>query len=127
VQPQDNSAKLARAAYVRSVSPVIDRLSARRADARRRLRRARRPGHQAEAARALVNAYADARRAISADASSSAERAGLLAQLSSAERAYRRLAVAARNENERAWRSASRAAVENERRFERSLVTLTSA
>ncbi|HYN52278.1 MAG TPA: hypothetical protein VES62_15265 [Thermoleophilaceae bacterium] len=127
MQPQDNSAKLAQAEYARSVSPVIDRLSARRAEARRRLRSARRPGHQAEAARALVQAYAGARRAISGQPSTSAERAGLLARLSSAERAYRRLAVAARNENERAWRAASRAAVEHERRFERSLVTLTSA
>jgi hypothetical protein len=37
------------------------------------------------------------------------------------------LAAAATNENKRAWREASRAAVEHERRFERSLLTLTTA
>ena len=126
-QPQTGSAELAQAEYVRSVSPVIDRLSARRAVARRKLRRAQRPEPQAAAASALAKAYADAGREMSAESSSSPEGARLRAQLRSAERAYRRLAAAAINENERAWREASRAAVEHERRFERSLLTLTTA
>ena len=125
-QPAD-SAELAQAEYVRSVSPVIDRLSARRAGARRRLRKARLPGSQAAAARALASAYADAGQGMSGAASTTPEGARLRAQLRSAERAYRRLAAAARTGNDRAWRSASRAAVEHERRFERSLLTLTTA
>lgn len=123
----DDSAQLAQAEYVRSVSPVIDRLSSRRAGARRRLRQARLPGSQAAAARALASAYADAARAMSGAASTTPEGNRLRAQLRSAERAYRRLAAAARTGNDRAWRSASRAAVEHERRFERSLLTLTTA
>ncbi len=125
-RPAD-SAQLAQAEYVRSVSPVIDRLSARRAGARRRLRQARLPGSQAAAARALASAYADAGQAISGAASTTPEGTRLRAQLRSAERSYRRLAAAARTGNGRAWRSASRAAVEHERRFERSLLTLTTA
>jgi hypothetical protein len=109
------------------VSPVIDRLSARRTAARRKLRRARRPEHQAEAARALVGAYADARRRLSADPPASLDGARLRDQLRSAERAYRRLVAAARADNPRAWRAASKAAVEHERGVERSLRTLTTA
>ena len=126
-QPQTGSAELEQAEYVRSVSPVIDRLSARRAVARRMLRRAQRPEPQAAAASALAKAYAAAGREMSAESSTSPEGARLRAQLRSAERAYRRLAAAAANENERAWREASRAAIEHERRFERSLLTLTTA
>ncbi len=127
VQPPGTAAKLARAEYVRSVSPVIDRLSARRAAARRRLRHARRPDRQADAARSLVKAYADARRALSTEPPASLDAADLRARLRGAERAYRRLAAAARNDNDRAWKSASGVAVEQERRFERSLSALTTA
>ena len=127
VQPPGAAAKLARAEYVRSVSPVIDRLSARRAAARRRLRRARRPDRQADAARSLVKAYADARRALSTEPPAPLDAADLRARLRGAERAYRRLAAAARSENDRAWKSASGVAVEQERRFERSLSALTTA
>jgi serine/threonine kinase PknH len=126
VQPPGAAAKLARAEYVRSVSPVIDRLSARRAAARRRLRRARRPDGQADAARSLVKAYATARRALSTEPPASLDAADLRARLRGAERAYRRLAAAARSENDRAWKSASGVAVEQERRFERSLSALTT-
>jgi serine/threonine kinase PknH len=125
--PPGTAAKLARAKYVRSVSPVIDRLSTQRAAARRRLHRARRPALQADAARSLVKAYARARRALSAQPPASLKGADLRQTLRGAERAYRRLAAAARGENRRAWRSASRAAVEQERRFERSLSSLTAA
>ena len=127
VQPPGAAAKLVRAEYVRSVSPVIDRLSARLAAARRRLRRARRPDRQADAARSLVKAYADARRALSAEPPVSLDAADLRARLRGAERAYRRLAAAARSDNDRAWKSASGVAVEQERRFERSLSALTTA
>jgi serine/threonine protein kinase len=125
--PPGTAAKLARAEYVRSVSPVIDRLSAQRAAARRRLRRAKLPASQADAARSLVKAYAKARGALSAQPPASLQGADLRQTLRGAERAYRRLAHAARSENRRAWRSASRAAVEQERRFERSLSSLTTA
>jgi serine/threonine kinase PknH len=125
--PPDTAAKLARAEYVRSVSPVINRLSAQRAAARRRLRRAKRPASQADAARSLVKAYAKARRALSSQPPASLGGVDLRQTLRGAERAYRRLAQAARSENRRAWRSASRAAVEQERRFERSLRSLTTA
>ena len=125
--PPGTAAKLARAEYVRSVSPVIDRLSTQRAAARRRLRRARRPARQADAARSLVKAYAKARRALASQPPASLQGADLRQTLRGAERAYRRLAAAARGENRRAWRSASRAAVEQERRFERSLSSLTAA
>ena len=126
-QPPAATAQLEQAEYVRSVSPVIDRLSARRTAARRKLRRARRPEHQAEAARALVGAYADARRRLSAEPPASLDGARLRDQLRSAERAYRRLVAAARADNPRAWRAASKAAVEHERGVERSLRTLTTA
>ena len=125
--PPGTAAKLARAKYVRSLSPVIDRLSTQRAAARRRLRRARRPARQADAARSLVKAYAKARRALASQPPASLQGADLRQTLRGAERAYRRLAAAARGENRRAWRSASRAAVEQERRFERSLSSLTAA
>lgn len=125
--PPGTAAKLARAEYVRSVSPVINRLSAQRAAARRRLRRAKRPATQADAARSLVKAYAKARRALSSQPPASLGGVDLRQTLRGAERAYRRLAQAARSENRRAWRSASRAAVEQERRFERSLSSLTTA
>jgi serine/threonine protein kinase len=127
VQPQPATAQMEQAEYVRSVSPVIDRLSTRRTAARRKLSRARRPEHQAEAARALVRAYADARRQLSAEPPASLEGARLRDQLRSAERAYRRLAAAAQADNPRAWRAASKAAVEHERSFQRSLRTLTTA
>jgi serine/threonine protein kinase len=126
-QPPAATAELEQAEYVRSVSPVIDRLSARRTAARSKLRRARRPEQQAAAARALVRAYADARRQLSAEPPASLAGARLRDQLRSAERAYRRLAAAARADNPRAWRAASKAAVEHERSFERSLRTLTTA
>lgn len=126
-QPRPDAALLAQARYVRGLSPVIDRLSERRADARRRLRRARRPESQAQAARALAGAYADARKALDGEPPESLEGARLDAQLRSAERAYRRLGAAALGDNRRAWRSASRKAIEHERRLERSLNTLTSA
>ena len=125
--PPGTAAKLARAEYVRSVSPVIDRLSTQRAAARRRLRRARRPARQADAARSLVKAYANAGRALASQPPASLQGADLRQTLRGAERAYRRLAAAARGENRRAWRSASRAAIEQERRFERSLSSLTAA
>jgi serine/threonine protein kinase len=126
-QPQTSTAELEQAEYVRSVSPVIDRLSARRTAARSKLRRARRPEQQAAAARALVRAYADARRQLSAEPPVSLAGARLRDQLRSVERAYRRLAAAANADNPRAWRAASKAAVEHERSFERSLRTLTTA
>jgi serine/threonine-protein kinase len=126
-QPPAATAELEQAEYVRSVSPVIDRLSTRRAAARRKLRRARRPEQQAEAARALVKAYAGARRQLSGEPPASVEGARLHDQLRLAERAYRRLAEAAQADNPRAWRVASKAAVEHERSFERSLRTLTTA
>ena len=126
-QPPPETAELEQAEYVRSVSRVIDRLSARRTAARSKLRRAQRPEQQAEAARALVRAYADARRQLSAEPPASGAGAQLRDQLRSAERAYRRLAAAANSDNPRAWRAASKAAVEHERSFERSLRTLTTA
>jgi serine/threonine protein kinase len=126
-QPQAATAQLEQAEYVRSVGPVIDRLSARRTAARRKLRRARRPQQRAEAARALVRAYADARRQLSAEPPASLDGARLRDQLRSAERAYRRLVAAAHADNPRAWRAASKAAVEHERSVERSLRTLTTA
>jgi hypothetical protein len=125
--PPGTAAKLARAEYVRSVSPVIDRLSAQRTAARRRLRRAKLPASQADAARSLVKAYAKARRALSSQPPASLGGVDLRQTLRGAERAYRRLAHAARSGNRRAWRSASGAAVEEERRFERSLRSLTAA
>jgi hypothetical protein len=126
-QPKVPAAELAQAEYVRDVSPAIDRLSERRAAARRSLRRARLPENQAVAARRLVKAYAQARRRVSAEPPASADAAGLRAELRSVERAYRRMATAARNDNRRAWRSASRAAATRERSLDRSLRSLSSA
>jgi hypothetical protein len=126
-QPRAAAAQLAEAEYVRSVNPVIDRLSARRTAARLALRRAGHPERQADAAKALVAAYAQARRALPANSPESLDAAELRDRLQSAERAYRSLVAAARNDNRQAWRSASKAAVENERRLDRSLRTLTSA
>ncbi len=126
-QPQTSTAELEQAEYVRSVSSVIDRLSARRTAARSKLRRARLPQQQAAAARALVRAYADARRQLATQPPASVEGARLRDELRLAERAYRRLAEAAQADNPRAWRAASKAAVEHERSFERSLRTLTTA
>jgi len=119
--------KLEQAEYVRSLDPAIDRLSAKRAEARKRLLRARRPARQAEAASMLANAYADARAALSGKPADGLDDLHLGARARAAEQAYRRLAAAARTGSSRAWRVASQAAVERERQFERALRTLSAA
>jgi hypothetical protein len=110
-----------RAAYVRRVDRTVARLDRRRTAARHRLRAARTPARQQAAARALANAYRDARVALPrtpARVRSPAPR------LRTAQRAYVGLAVAARSGDRRAWARAGRQVSRSEARLHRALRSL---
>jgi hypothetical protein len=109
--PADTS-RVTQAAFVHDVAGKVDRLRTRREVARQRLREARGAAGQAAAASALADAYRDARAALPAPQSGAPR---LADDLLRAERAYRRLAAAARRRNQRAWRAAGRETVRHER------------
>jgi hypothetical protein len=122
-----SAAQTERRAYVRKVNRTIDRLGQRRAEARKRLRRAEAAAGQAAAARALAGAYRKAGRALPDEPPESFSDGRLRAGLSDADHAYRRLASAAREHDGKAWRDAARAAVRSEARVERALGALQSS
>jgi len=110
-----------RTAYVRGVARVMERLDARRAAARRKLRAARRPNDQASQARALADAYRDARKALPSRPATGSAADPLGAKLGAAERAYRRLAAAAKRRDARSFRAAGHEVLRREREVERAL------
>ena len=113
--------RVQQAAYLEEVAGAIDRLRARRDASRRQVRAARRPAGQAAGARALARAYQDARRALPPPPTGSSAAPALAESLLQAERAYRRLAAAARGSNEPAWRAARREVLRRERALEGTL------
>jgi hypothetical protein len=116
-----------RAAYVRDVDRVMRQLSAERATARHKLRRARRAGVQAAQATRLAGAYGHARAALAKAEGSGFASRPLSADLSGAERAYRRLAAAARRHDARAFKAAGAQVVVRERTLENALERLQQA
>ena len=110
-----------RASYLRSVDGVMQRLSAQRATARRDLRAARRARAQAASATALADAYRAAREAIPAGGAAGSADASLVPELRGAERAYRALAAAARQESPRAFRAAGQTVLRAESELARAL------
>jgi Protein kinase domain len=110
-----------RAEHIEAVGDAVRRLDARRVALRRELRRARRPAGQAAAARALAAAYGDTREALPGPAVAIPGAGRIAERLRETERAYRRLASAARSRDRRAWRVARRATVRREAGLERAL------
>ena len=104
------------------VGPVVKRLDKRRAAARRRLRGARLPAGQKAVATALARVHRDARRSILRAPGQAASEDVLADHLQGVERAYRRLAAAARR-GSRAWRLASDEVLDRERDLELLLRT----
>jgi hypothetical protein len=122
-QAHDQRARLAD--YVRIVDRAVERLGARRAAARRRLRGAEGPAGQAAQAEALAAAYGKAGKELAGKPPAEASAAPALGKrLRATARAYRRLAAAARKGNERAWREARDEALQRERDLQRALGTL---
>jgi serine/threonine protein kinase len=113
--------RLQQAAYLEEVTRAVDRLRARRRTARGRVRAARRAVGQAAGARALARAYRDTRKTLPSPPAGSRREAPLAEGLLQAERAYRKLAAAARGSKRRAWRVARREALRRERALERTL------
>ena len=108
-------------AYTHRVSTAVERLRTRRVAARRRLREARRPAGQAATAQALASAYRDARRALPAGPATPTTTPHVDDDLREAERAYRKLATAARARRQHAWRAARRQALGREQALRREL------
>jgi protein kinase-like protein len=89
------------------VDRVFARLDARRASARRQLHSAGRPARQAASARELAAVHRRARLALVRAPGRQRMETQLVARLRRVERAYRRLAVAARRRDAAAWRASS--------------------
>jgi Protein kinase domain len=111
------------AAYSQGVTKAVESLRERRVAARRRLRAARGAAGQAAAAEALADAYERARRALPEPLPGAAGVAGLAQSLRDAERAYRKLAAAARGRDARRWRVARRVTLRREAVLQRALRT----
>jgi Protein kinase domain len=118
--PQDRPRE---ATYTQRVTRAVERLRERRVTARRRLRAARRPAGQAAAAGALAGAYRGARKALPPPPAGATGGPALDESLRDAERAYRKLATAARGRNRRGWRAARRDARRREAALHRALRT----
>jgi serine/threonine-protein kinase len=108
-------------AYTQQVNTAVERLRGRRVAERTRLREARRPVGQAAAAKALANAYRDARQALAAGPAIPTGKLQLADGLRNAERAYRQLAAAASARRRHAWRIARREALRREGALRREL------
>jgi hypothetical protein len=105
-----------------TVGPVVERLEKRRAVARRRLRAARRPAGQAAIATHLARIYRDAGRSLLRSPAKAGQNEQLADRMRAVERAYGRLARAARR-GPRAWRLASAEVLDSERDLELLLRT----
>lgn len=111
-------------AYVEGVSDAVDRLRARRVTARRQLHEARRPAAQAAAASRLARAYGDAREALPAAPAGTSTQPRLASGLREAQRAYRKMAAAAKGGDRRAWLIRRREALRRERAVDDALRTV---
>jgi serine/threonine-protein kinase len=120
-----STAAVVHARYLRTVDTAIDRLVARRAAARSRLRAADGRRGQAVAAKALAVAFRDAHDTL--PVAPVITGSVLKRSLLDASRAYERLAAAARTTDARAWRSAKAKAVRSEVEVESALRALRSA
>jgi hypothetical protein len=115
------------AAYVHSVDQAMQQLGAERAKARRALRRAHRPDAQAVQATKLADAYRDARTALAHEEAPGLSPKAVIGPLAGAERAYRRLATAAKRHDARAFKAASREVVVREGALQAALTRLQNA
>jgi hypothetical protein len=106
------------------VSRAVDRLDARRAAIRKKLRDAKRSHGQAAAARTLAAAYGTAEAKVARAASTDAEEQ-LAERLAEVEAAYLGLAAAGRRADRKGWQAARQAALESERELELLLRTRT--
>jgi serine/threonine-protein kinase len=126
-RPQASTAGAERAAYARSVDAAMRQLSADRATARRELRRARRASAQEAHAGRLARAYRDARASLAKAVGPGFATQPLDDRLAAAERAYRKLATAARQRNARAFRAAGAEVRARERQLETAVNRLQQA
>jgi serine/threonine protein kinase len=106
------------------VSKAVDRLDARRAAIRKKLRAAKRAHGQAAAAGTLAAAYGTAEAKVARAASTNAEEQ-LAERLAEVEAAYLGLAAAGRRADRKGWQAARQAALESERELELLLRTRT--
>jgi serine/threonine protein kinase len=106
------------------VSKAVDRLDARRAAIRKKLRAAKRAHGQAAAAGTLAAAYGTAEAKVARAASTDAEEQ-LAERLAEVEAAYLGLAAAGRRADRKGWQAARQAALESERELELLLRTRT--
>jgi Protein kinase domain len=116
--------RLQDAAYTQQVTTAVEHLRERRIAARKRLRAARAPAGQAAAAGALAKAYGATLRALSQLPATARGEPQLGDSLVDAERAYRKLATAARARRPQAWRVARRQALRREAALQRALRTV---
>lgn len=112
--------------YLRAVHGTVVRLNDRRAKARHQLRDARGQAGQAASAGALAAAYRDARQSLPEPPSSGFADARLGQSMRAAERAYGRLARAARQGSGAAWKTAGQEAVSSEQQVAQALRRLQS-
>jgi Protein kinase domain len=116
--------RLQGAAYTQQVTAAVEHLRERRIAARKRLRAARAPAGQAAAARALAKAYRTTLRALPQLPATARGEPQLGDSLVDAERAYRKLATAARGRRPHAWRVARREALRREEALQHALRTV---
>jgi hypothetical protein len=116
--------RLQGAAYTQQVTAAVEHLRERRIAARKRLRAARAPAGQAAAARALAKAYRTTLRALPQLPATARGEPQLGDSLVDAERAYRKLATAARGRRPHAWRVARREALRREQALQHALRTV---
>jgi hypothetical protein len=124
VRSQAPADRLQDAAYTQQVTTAVEHLRERRIAARKRLRAARAPAGQAAAAGALAKAYRATLRALPQLPATARGAPQLGDSLIDAERAYRKLATAARGRRPQAWRVARRQALRREAALQRALRTV---
>jgi serine/threonine-protein kinase len=122
---QPSPTTVRRAAYLQSVDETIEQLAERRSKLRRSLRSATGHTGQAVAATALAAAYREARTELPVAPVAAGRR--LDQGLGGADRAYRRLAAAARRTDGRAWQAARVKAARSEMDAERALSALVTS
>ncbi len=114
-------------AYSRKLNSTIKKLNAARSKQTRALRQAKTARGQAKAANQLAGAYRDAARTLASTQVSpelAARNARVIRALRQASEAYTRLAAAARNANEGAYRAASRQVAAAEQDLRRALAAV---
>jgi hypothetical protein len=124
VRSQAPADRLQNAAYTQQVTAAVEHLRERRIAARKRLRAARAPAGQAAAAGALAKAYGATLRALPQLPATARGEPQLGDSLVDAERAYRKLATAARGRRPHAWRIARREALRRDAALRRALRTV---